>query len=130
MNVTINWQTIITVASVITAVVLIVKSFKKGMNYAEKPGKNEEAINELKASLEEQKKKDEDLANAVKALLRSEIIHEYNKYIDKGFMPIYARDSITDLYKNYAKLGGNGGIQDLVNKALALPTEKPNEEEN
>ncbi len=130
MNVTINWQTIITIASLITAIVLIVKSIKKGMNYAEKPSKNEEAIKELYSMVEEQRKTDEALAKGMQALLRASMVKDFNHYSGKGFAPIYARETFRSCYDNYHALGGNGVMTDIYNKFLALPTEEQNEKEN
>lgn len=131
MNVTINWQTIITVASVITAVVFIVKSFRKVNSYAEKPNKNEEAIKELYSMVDEQRKVDEALSSGVQALLRAEIVSSYNHYfVNKKYAPIYAKENMEHLRESYKALGGNGVVEDMYNKFMTLPTEKENEEEN
>lgn len=123
MNVTITWQTVITVGAVITALALIFKSLRKGMNYAEKPNKNEESIVELRNNIEEQKIKNDILVKGVQALLRSQILHEYNKWNDKKYLPIYARENISNLYETYHNLGGNGAVTDIYNKVMELPTE-------
>lgn len=60
--------------------------------------------------------------NGVKALLRDRIIDQYNKYSDRGFIPIYARESIAQMYMEYKNLGGNGAIEHLVEKLHDLPT--------
>ena len=59
----------------------------------------------------------------VQALLRSQIISLYNKYIDKGYMPIYERENLEHLYTEYKALGGNGVIEHLKEKLDSLPTE-------
>lgn len=61
----------------------------------------------------------------VQALLRDRIIQAYNNYHDKGYCPIYARENITELVKQYHNLGGNGIITDLFEKIKRLPTEPP-----
>ena len=58
------------------------------------------------------------------ALLRAQIVAEYNKYSVAGYCPIYARENVDALYKQYHKLGGNGQITGLFEKLMALPTEK------
>lgn len=60
----------------------------------------------------------------VQALLRAEIIHIYNKYMDRGEMPVYERENVQELLKQYKNLGGNGAIKDLVEKLFDLPTPK------
>ena len=57
------------------------------------------------------------------ALLRAQIIHIYNKYMEKGYLPIYERENIDELYIQYKNLGGNGTITSLMEKLIALPTE-------
>ena len=59
----------------------------------------------------------------VRALLRSSIIVIYNKYIERGYFPIYERENITDLLKQYTNLCGNGVAPGLVAKLMELPTE-------
>jgi hypothetical protein len=59
----------------------------------------------------------------VQALLRDRIIQSYNHCMDKGRCPIYERENIDCLTKEYYNLGGNGVIHGLVEKLLELPTE-------
>lgn len=66
------------------------------------------------------------LTEALQAIIRDRIIQLYNHYSkEKKYMPIYARESFNSMYKQYHKLGGNGVIEDLVEKMYALPTEPP-----
>lgn len=58
----------------------------------------------------------------VQALLRAQIIHIYNKYMDRGELPIYERENIDGLIKQYVNLGGNGIVPGLVERLYALPT--------
>lgn len=60
--------------------------------------------------------------NGVKALLRDRIIHQYNKYSELEHIPIYARDNVDLMFKEYQNLGGNGTIVHLVDKLHELPT--------
>ena len=69
-------------------------------------------------------KKQKAIENGVKALLRDRIIQSCNNYREKGYCPIYARDSINNLFKEYKELGGNGTIEALVNETRELPWEK------
>lgn len=69
----------------------------------------------------------ESIKLGVQALLRDRIIQSYNHYMDKGFCPIYARENINALAKEYHNLGGNGIIDNILEKLYALPTEESNE---
>ncbi len=69
------------------------------------------------------KKKAKALEIGVQCLLRIELIHSYEKYMDKGYCPVYAREALKLEYESYHELGGNGIVTDLYNKVIALPTE-------
>ena len=60
----------------------------------------------------------------VQALLRSQMIHDYNKWSERGYAPIYARENFQNCWTQYHSLGANGVMDDIHNKFMALPTEK------
>lgn len=60
----------------------------------------------------------------VQALLRAQMINDYNRWCDKGFAPIYARENFENCWKQYEALGVNGVMCDIHNKFMCLPTEK------
>lgn len=64
------------------------------------------------------------LKYGIQALLRSQMIADYNKYSEKGYAPIYARDNFENCWKQYHSLGANGVMDDLHEKFLELPYEK------
>ena len=64
------------------------------------------------------------LRAGIKALLHDRIVESYNIYREKGYWPIYARETMSDMSAQYRALGGNGVIQDLVDTLRELPTEK------
>lgn len=59
----------------------------------------------------------------VQALLRAQMIADYNKYHDLGYAPIYARDNFENCWAQYHSLGANGVMDDIHMKFLDLPTE-------
>lgn len=65
------------------------------------------------------------LSLGVQALLRAQMINDYNRYTSKGYAPIYARESFENCWHQYERLGKNGVMQDIRNKFLALPTDPP-----
>jgi hypothetical protein len=73
-------------------------------------------------------KKTRDDTNALKlgiqALLRSQMIAEYNKYSEKGYAPVYAKENFENCWKQYHSLGANGVMDDLHEKFLDLPVKK------
>lgn len=79
---------------------------------------------QIAARLKEEQKKNEAIAQGVQSLLRESIVDNYNKYSDKGFCPIYAKESIKKVYEAYHALGGNDVATELYNKLLKMPEEK------
>lgn len=71
----------------------------------------------------------EALKKGVQALLRSQMIADYNKYVEKGYAPIYARDNFENCWAQYHALGANGVMDDMRKKFLKLPTEQKGENE-
>ena len=69
------------------------------------------------------------LSLGVQALLRANMVNDYNHYVKKGWAPIYARESFENCWLQYERLGKNGVMQDMRDKFLALPTEPPRTEE-
>ena len=61
----------------------------------------------------------------VQALLRSQMIHEYNKWEERGYAPIYARENFQNCWKQYHALGANGVMDDIRDKFMMLPIEPP-----
>ena len=51
----------------------------------------------------------------LQALLRAQMIQYYNTYTDKGYAPIYARESFENCWIQYEKLGKNGVMKDIRN---------------
>lgn len=74
--------------------------------------------------------KNEAIAEGVQSLLRESIVGNYNRYHDKGFCPIYAKESVKKVYHAYSDLGGNDVATDLYKKLLEMPTEPSKEDEH
>lgn len=64
------------------------------------------------------------LKKGLQAMLRAQMISDYNHYLEKGFAPIYARESFENCWIQYERLGKNGVMQDIRTKFMALPTMK------
>lgn len=86
----------------------------------------------LVASLWQKFRKSQQEQDAIKlglqSLLRGEITKAYYMYKDKGWIPLYALQSIEANYKNYEALGANGVIDGLWKEMMAMPHTKPEEE--
>lgn len=82
----------------------------------------------LSSRLKAEQKKNAAIAEGVQSLLRESIVSNYNKYTDRGYCPIYAKESIKHVYEAYHNLGGNDVATKLYNTLLAMP-EEPKERE-
>lgn len=69
--------------------------------------------------------KNKAMQSGLQSLLRAEIIRQHEKYTDRGYCPIYAKDALRWEYESYHLLGGNGVITDLYNDLIALPEFPP-----
>ena len=67
--------------------------------------------------------KNKAMREGVRSLLRAEIIRAYEKYTERGYCPIYAREPLTRVYEAYHGMGGNGTGTDFYKKTIALPPE-------
>ena len=78
-------------------------------------------ITMLWTMLRAKKRENDALKEGMQALLRDRIIQAYNHYSDKGWIPIYAMESIEACYKSYEELGENGVIDNLMRQLRELP---------
>ena len=60
----------------------------------------------------------------LQCLLRAEIIRSHDKYTDRKYCPIYAKEALTRAYKAYHTLGGNDVATELYKDTMKLPEEK------
>ncbi len=72
--------------------------------------------------------KNESVAEGVQSLLRDRLFQTCNYYILKqGFVEMDDMNNIENLYKSYAKLGGNGVGTELYERCKKLPLVSANE---
>ena len=65
--------------------------------------------------------KTEAVCLGVQALLRDRLINSYNKYAEKGYAPIYAKDNFENMWQQYHNLGANGVMDEIHEKFKDLP---------
>lgn len=84
------------------------------------------AVSDMIANQAKHEERTKVLYDSIESTLRNDIVNMYNTYYeDKGYMPIYARENLDKMVKEYYALGGNGVIPSLVDKLYSLDTEKP-----
>lgn len=69
--------------------------------------------------------KNKAIEKGVEALLRNGIVQSYNKWYEREYCPIYARENAIRMYEPYHTLGGNDVATDLIEDLKNLPTEPP-----
>ena len=80
------------------------------------------SLKEYNKNIDNLKTLTEIISKSEQAVLRDRIIQMYNHYYyDKLFFPIYARESLEQMFKEYKNLGGNGVVDNLVKSLLSLP---------
>jgi len=63
----------------------------------------------------------------LQALLRAQLIADWNKWSERGYAPIYARENFENCWMQYHSLGQNGVMDDIHDRFMKLPVE-PHEE--
>lgn len=53
----------------------------------------------------------------------SSMLHNYNRYIELGYAPIFAKENFENMYQQYHELGVNGVMTQLHAEFMELPTE-------
>lgn len=82
--------------------------------------------NDVNSKLQDNENSNKAMKEATIAMLRSQIISKCESYQKLGYLPEYARYCLTDLFKQYTALGGNHGVNILVDEVLKLPSIKIN----
>ena len=82
-------------------------------------------VSSLVAFLRYRGRSEQAVREGLQALLRAEIIRQYEKHVDRGYCPLYAKEAIKREYHSYHALGGNDVATELYHIVLELPTEPP-----
>ena len=109
-----TWYQILTVIGIPSIVTAVLNWFER------------RAVRKEKAKDKSAQKTDA-LALGVQALLRAQMIDDYNHYAEKGAAPIYARENFENLWKQYENLGANGVMDHMRAQFLSLPLRSPEE---
>lgn len=81
---------------------------------------------------ESKKKKSGDMKiveDGLQCLLRAEIIRSHDKYTEREYCPIYAKENLKRAYDAYKALGGNDIATELYHQCMALPVAPTNTDE-
>ena len=82
--------------------------------------------NDVNSKLQDNENSNKAMKEATIAMLRSQIISKCENYQRMGYLPEYARYCLTELFEQYTSLGGNHGVNLLVDEVLKLPSIKIN----
>ena len=117
------WVAIIGGAFTLINMILSTISSFISKNQTKRAADQEAEHTELKQRINQYLERIDDVEVGLQSLLRLEIIRSHEKYMDRKFCPLYAKESLTRAYKSYHKLGGNDVATDLYNELMDLPLE-------
>ncbi len=99
----------------------------RGVQAEKKAKKAEEEAAAKKAQAEaeeeERRRRAETMEHGMQAILRYMLIERYNHYRDKGYIPIYALETLNSMFTVYHKMGWNSIATDLMDDLKQLPHE-------
>lgn len=78
-------------------------------------------IKYISGRLKENDDKTNAVCKGVQALLRSQLYDAYDKYTDRGYAPIYAKENFLNMYEQYHCLGANGVMDKYKETFMELP---------
>ena len=78
----------------------------------------------ISKQLKDNKQNNEAMKNSMLSLIRSQIVGKCESYMKQGYLPEYARYCLEELFKEYKILGGNHGVETLVNQCFESPLSK------
>lgn len=109
------------IAAIITPTVVFVmqRATAKKLDAFDK--KREDARVEREAEERRTAEWQEAMTGGMRSMLRSELLHEYNKWTDKGYCPMESKEYVERTYSSYHALGGNGLGTSMYNEVMALP---------
>ena len=115
---------------VVQGALLLVLTIYVNVRITDMRAKNKTEMDIHLQLIEDEKRKNDATQSGVQALMRNAIVAAYERGDERGFVPIYDRENIDHLYNEYRNLGGNGVIQNLIDKINSLPTNTPNKYKN
>ena len=104
MQIALNWAVPTVLAGVFG---LVAKLYKK----------NKQLIEQISAD-------NQNLKASIRSLLSSQIVGKCEQWLEVGYLPSHVRSCLSELYKEYKNLGGNHGVDSLVEQCLELPPKK------
>lgn len=78
-------------------------------------------MGKFKSDLSKSKTIDSAIMSGVQALLRSKIISEHERLLEKGFADVHEKENIKNVFDQYNNLGANGIMDCLVKEVIELP---------
>lgn len=97
------------------------ETFKVVLSVVSATGLLSMAVAALVRRIKREREHDVATEKGLQALLRDRLIYQYDKYKDKGYAPIYAKENFENLYQQYHALGANGVMDDIRDEFRKLP---------
>lgn len=101
----------------------IKKTFSKHTEkIIQKNDKQDSEIKEIKELLKELKQQLNILTDSSKDIMRQRIMDIYHRYKSERILPLYAREALDELYKDYKKENGNSYIDKYYKRMCSWET--------
>lgn len=81
-------------------------------------------LKSLSETHQDQKQEFKTQKEALKCLLRANIVSQYYVYRKLGHIPYYVRESVCEEYKAYKSLGGNSFVESIMQEIRELKIEE------
>ena len=82
---------------------------------------------ERQERFEADKKWQDSITHGMRSILRSEIVSEHRKWMERGFCPLESKEYLARCHEAYVGVGGNSIGDSLYNEVMALPNNDPKE---
>ena len=69
----------------------------------------------------------QEFKESLRLLLRSQIVGKCEQWLSAGYLPNSVRSCLEDMFEEYTKLGGNHGVNLLVDQTFELPPKSKEE---
>lgn len=81
-----------------------------------------EQVKSIEDKLEKAQAQDEAKFQLIIMFYRYQLIGLCRQYLIQGYITVEQYDELSELYRTYSKLGGNGQAKEFYEKAIALPS--------
>ena len=118
-------QTLATVVAAIATVVTPLVVFVMQRATAKKLDAFDKKREDARTEREDEERRNAEwqaaMTGGMRSMLRAELLHEYNKWTERGYCPMDAKEYVEKTYLSYHALSGNGIGTAMYQQVMELP---------